>query len=138
MRAIAVALSANELAAICGSAAVLAVAAALGVRAWKRSRITPAERERRRRTEINARGKLGDATLVEVRDQHLFYSYDVRGVEYTASQDISALAGQLPTDEAAVNKVVYIKYDPRNPANSIVLCEGWSGLGSPTAGIIRK
>src|SRR5258707_7075086 len=70
--------------------------AIFGYRAYVRSRITPAERERRRRAWLVATGKMGDAMLVEVRDTLLFYSYDVRGVEYTASQDIAPLAERLP------------------------------------------
>jgi hypothetical protein len=111
-----------------GIVALLALAAWLGIRAWKRSRISPEELERRRRAALHAQGKMGDATLIEARGDLLFYSYDVRGVEYTASQDISALRSLLPTDPAAVNGVVYVKYDPRNPANSIILAEEWSGL----------
>ena len=54
-------------------AAVLAVLVALiGYRAWTSSRITPAERERRRRALLAARGKMGDATLVELRGEMLF------------------------------------------------------------------
>jgi len=121
------ALSATRLIAICGSAIALG-AAAMAVRAWKRSRITPAEMERRRRADLNAKGKLGDATLVEVRDQLVFYSYDVRGVEYTASQDVSMFADRLPADASVANGVVYVKYDPRNPANSMILSEEWSGF----------
>ena len=63
----------------------------LGYRAWKESWISPQERERRRRAGLMAHGKMGDATLVEVRDSLLFYSYAVRGVEYTASQDVAPL-----------------------------------------------
>ena len=74
---------------------------------------------------------MGDATLVEVRGDLLFYSYEVRGVEYTASQDVGAMREQLPTDASAVNGVVYVKYDPKNPANSIILAETWSGLRTP-------
>ena len=96
--------------------------------AWKRSRITPEELERRRRAALNATGKMGDATLLEVRENLVFYSYDVRGVEYTASQDVSALRALLPSDPSAVNGVVYVKYDAKNPANSIILSEEWSGL----------
>ena len=39
-----------------------------------------------------------------------------------------ALRALLPSDPTAVNGVVVVKYDPRNPANSMVLCEQWSGL----------
>jgi hypothetical protein len=70
---------------------------------------------------------MGDATLVEFRDNNLFYSYLVRGVEYTASQEVSALLDRLPDDLSSVG-AVSVKYDPRNPANSIVVAEKWSGL----------
>ena len=99
----------------------------IGYRAWKASRVPPEERERQRRLALVAIGKMGDATLVEFRDDHLFYSYDVRGVEYTASQDISGLKSRIPIDLSELGPVA-VRYDPRNPANSIVLAEHWSGL----------
>jgi len=109
--------------------ALLAVlVAAIGFRAWKLSRINPAERERRRRATLVANGKMGDATVVEYRGDLLFYTYAVRGVEYTASQDLSALKEYLPADLSALVANVSVKYDGRNPANSIVLAEEWSGL----------
>jgi hypothetical protein len=109
-------------------AAVLTVVVGfIGYRAWRRSRITPEERERRRREALVAGGKMGDATLVEIRDGHLFYSYDVRGVEYTASQDITGLEARVPTD-LSESGPVSVKYDARNPANSIIVAERWSGL----------
>lgn len=109
-------------------AAVLAIL--LGIylyRAYLRSRVSPEERERRRRAWLTAAGKMGDATLVEVRDSLLFYSYDVRGVEYTASQDVAALGENAPCGYSVTGPVC-IKYDARNPANSIVVAEDWSGL----------
>jgi hypothetical protein len=101
--------------------------ATLGYRAYQRSRITPEERERRRRAWLVATGKMGDAVLVEMRDALVFYTYAVRGVEYTASQDLTALSGKVPA-EISPNGPVSVKYDPRNPANSIVVAEEWSGL----------
>ena len=65
------------------------VVAIIGVQAWRRSRISPEERERERRAMIVASGKMGDANLVDLRDDLLFYSYGVRGVVYTATQDIA-------------------------------------------------
>jgi hypothetical protein len=109
------------------AALLVAVAAALGWRAWKTTRITPEERERRRRAELAAFGKMGDATLVEYRGNNLFYSYLVRGVEYTASQDVSSLQDLMPTS-LTIEGAVAVKYDARNPANSIVVAERWSGL----------
>src|SRR5690349_20827018 len=76
--------------------AILVTAAILGYRAWKRSRVTPEERERRRRELLATRGKMGDASLVEIREDLVFYSYLVRGVIYTASQDISRLQDLMP------------------------------------------
>jgi hypothetical protein len=110
-------------------ALLLAIAVMLGYRAWKASRVTPDERERRRRALLAAAGKMGDAMLVEFRDNNLFYSYLVRGVEYTACQEVSSLADRLPGDLSTVGSVS-VKYDPRNPANSIVVAEQWSGLRS--------
>lgn len=109
-------------------AGVLVVLIALiGFRAWQRSRVTPEERERRRRNGLVAIGKMGDATLMEVRDDLILYSYHVRGMEYTASQDIAHLKQYMPSDLSGLGSVS-VKYDARNPANSIVLAERWSGL----------
>jgi hypothetical protein len=106
---------------------LVGLAAVLGYRAWKSLRITPEEIERRRRAELVAQGKMGDAQLVEMREGFLFYSYAVRGVEYTASQDVSLLQERLPRDFSIAGPVS-VKYDARNPANSIVVAEEWSGL----------
>ena len=108
--------------------AMSVIVAVLGYRSWKRSRISPEERERRRRTALVAYGKMGDATLLEIRGDLLLYSYAVRGVVYTASQDLSALQAHLPADLTGVVGTVLVRYDARNPANSIVLAEDWSGL----------
>jgi len=109
-------------------AGVLAVLIAImAYRAWQASRVSPEEHERRRRAALVAYGKMGDATLTEVREDHVFYGYLVRGVEYTASQDVSMLKPQMPPDLSLLT-AVSVRYDPRNPANSIVLAEKWTGL----------
>jgi len=99
----------------------------IGVRAWLRSRIAPDDKERRRRLMLLSAGKMGDANLVDIHDDLLVYSYAVRGVEYTASQDVSRLRLFVPDGVASLGAIC-VKYDPRNPANSIVLAEEWSGL----------
>jgi hypothetical protein len=109
-----------------GAAAVVLLAI-VGFRRWRASRITPEERERRRRAMLVARGKMGDAVLVEIRENLVFFSYSVRGMEYTASQDVSALTSHLPPDLSEILAVA-VKYLPQNPANSIVIAEEWSGL----------
>jgi hypothetical protein len=127
--------------AIIGIGAGVVLLAVIAIRVfikWNRSRVSPQELERRRRLALNATGKMGDATLVEVRENMVFYSYDVRGVEYIASQDVSTLLDLLPLDASVVNGIVFVKYDARNPANSMILCEKWSGIrpggvGSPAS-----
>ncbi|PWU00091.1 MAG: hypothetical protein C5B51_25905 [Terriglobia bacterium] len=105
-----------------------AVVSVMSYRAWKLSRVSPEERERQRRATLVAQGKMGDATVTEMRGDLLFYSYAVRGVEYIASQDLSRLQEYLPTDTSVLVGPVCVRYDPKNPANSIVLTEEWSGL----------
>ncbi len=108
--------------------ALVALVAIMGYRVWKQSRVSPEERERQRRSSLAAGGKITDATLVEIREEALFYSYLVRGIEYTASQDITALRELLPAGLAMGPGPVSVKYDPKNPANSIVVAEKWTGL----------
>jgi len=108
--------------------ALVVLAGIMAVRALKRARLSPEEIERRRRHALAARGKLGDANIVEMRGDFLVYTYAVRGMEYTASQDISSLKPFFPADPSVANDLVFVKYDPGNPANSIVLAEHWSGL----------
>ena len=112
MPALTTSYTAAELVTMALAAVLLVLLAIIGYRAWQRSRVTPEERERRRRAWLVAIGKMGDATLVEIHDDLVFYSYAVRGVEYTASQDISRLAGSGPADLSGVQRVS-VKYDPR-------------------------
>ena len=58
----------------------------------------------------------------------IMYSYTVAGVQYSASQNVLALQSLVPGDAAALLGPTGVKFDPRNPANSIVVCEQWSGL----------
>jgi hypothetical protein len=110
-----------------GGVAAIALGA-WGVRKYLKSRPNAAELERRRRISLHSRGKMGDANLLEYREHVAFYSYDIGGVEYTACQDLADLRPLLPPDLWSTVGPACIKYDPRNPANSIVLCEKWSGL----------
>jgi hypothetical protein len=112
---------------IAAGAAVVLVAAIV-FRAWLLRRPTAEELERRRRLEINRAGKMADGMILDVLESTIEYSYDVRGVEYIATQEISALQDRLPAPRLSIAGPVGVKYDPRNPANSIVLCEDWSGL----------
>jgi hypothetical protein len=120
-------LTAAEAVTLALGAVLSALGAVIGYRWWQAGRLSPEERERRRCNLLVERGKMGDAMLVEFRETVVFYSYSVRGVEHIASQDLAALREHMPA-ELAIDCAVLIKYDPRNPANSIVLAENWSGL----------
>ncbi|MFQ5817176.1 MAG: hypothetical protein ACE5H2_04355 [Terriglobia bacterium] len=109
---------------------------------WKSRRKDPVELERYRRCHVNRIGRLADGRVIELLDSaagidpdgpaHLImYRYRVRGVEYEAAQDITFLgaeAAALDLRRIASGQPVSVKYDPKNPSNSIILCEGWSGL----------
>jgi hypothetical protein len=101
---------------------------AAGVWVFLNSRQTAAQREKRRRLTVNRTGRMGDATIVDVRGCVLFYSYEVRGVAYTTSQDAGEFQHRLPAETSHLIGPVGIKYASNNPANSIIMCEEWSGL----------
>lgn len=110
---------------------LLVVSAALvisGVYLFFRMRRNPMDREQRRRMAVNLHGRLGDAMITEVQDNVIFYEYSVRGVVYTASQDVSKLREHIPIDPDRLIGPVGLKYSTQNPANSIIICEQWSGL----------
>ncbi len=115
-------------------AVLVALVTVMAVRAWRQARITPQERERRRRHQIAVTGKVGDGNLLDLQDHFLHYSYAVRGVEYLTTQDISALKELVPADFSALIGPVSVKYDSSNPANSVVITEQWSGLRPTSQG----
>lgn len=101
----------------------------------------PAELERLRRLSLGRMGRIvaGEATgLIEPEGEStallLVYRYDIAGVTYEVSQDVSmmpAVASQVPH---LVGKGISVKYDMKHPTNSIVICEEWSGIRGITAG----
>lgn len=125
--ALAFSFSAAEIITLTLAGVLVILVGIIGYRAWVRSRITPEERERQRRATLVSFGKMGDANLVEIRDNLVFYCYDVRGVEYTASQDVSGLSSYMPADLSTIGPIS-VKYDARNPANSVVVAETWTGI----------
>jgi hypothetical protein len=116
---------------------VLVFLLALGGIAWLilHKRPTPREMERERRLSIHTGGKIGNGQIIDVvnagsesETASIIYSYSVAGVLYTATQDVTDLQDKLPADRMSLVGAVSIKFIPRNPANSIVLCEEWTGL----------
>jgi hypothetical protein len=120
---------------------LIAIASAgllFGANAWARSRRkTPDQKERERRMRISEMGRITDGTVIDVNEmqtngsgelQLLIYHYDVAGVSYEASQDVSSLRHMVDLHSCRAGLMTSIKYDPGNPGNSIVISENWTGL----------
>jgi hypothetical protein len=109
---------------------VLAIVLAAALIAWLRLRRRPeaSEIERQRRIAIHRDGKTGDGEIIDVEGDLIVYSYSVAGLLYEATQDAAALQDKLPADRISMVGPVSVKFIPHNPANSIVLCEEWTGL----------
>jgi len=117
---------------VIGAVAVPVVA--VGIYIVLRIRRKPKDKEQRRRLQVNLNGRLADATILEFSEDAIVYEYSVRGITYTASQDISKLRELIPGDpQRLIGQPASLKYSSQNPANSILLCEEWSGLRSGPA-----
>ena len=112
---------------VIGAASLPVIAA--GIFVVLRIRRKPKDKEKLRRLEVNQYGRLGDATITDISDDAIFYEYFVAGLTYTASQDISHLRDMIPAEpHRLIGRPASLKYSVQNPANSILLCEEWSGL----------
>lgn len=119
-------------------AVALAVLLVAGLGVWLRSRRkTPEQLERERRLRLNAMGRITDGTVLDVHEERgargplqqlLIYRYDVAGVSYEASQDVTHLRHLVDLHSCRIGLPASVKYDAQNPGNSIVLAEGWTGL----------
>jgi len=116
-----------------GAAAALASAGTLAYLKIRR-RKPPAELERLRRLYLSRSGRIGTGEimgLVEPEDASallLVYRYDVAGVTYEVAQDVSALPEIAATAKLALGGISTIRYEMKQPSNSIVVSEEWSGL----------
>ena len=95
------------------------------------------ELERERRTWLNEVGRITDGTVIDVQEispnghtpsTMLIYKYDVAGVSYEASQDVTYLRQWINLHSCRLGLPTSVKYDPHNPGNSMVIAEGWMGL----------
>ncbi len=114
-------------------------ATALGVYALLRRKPKgAADIERERRTWLDGIGRITDGTVIDVQelpsngDHHaavlLIYKYDVAGVSYECSQDVTYLRQWINLHSCRLGLPTSVKYDPHNPGNSLVVSESWMGL----------
>lgn len=98
----------------------------------------PAELERERRVWLDGIGRITDGTVIDVHElppqngHHaavlLIYKYDVAGVSYECSQDVTYLRQWINLHSCRLGLPTSVKYDPHNPGNSLVVSENWMGL----------
>jgi hypothetical protein len=116
------------------AASAVLFAAYLGLR---RKPKVPEEIERQRREWLERVGRITDGTVIDVqemaRDEHksstlLIFHYDVAGVSYEASQDVTYLRQWINLHSCRLGLPTSVRYDPQNPGNSMVVSEKWMGL----------
>ncbi|HUO16962.1 MAG TPA: hypothetical protein VMX38_18405 [Verrucomicrobiae bacterium] len=94
--------------------------------------------ERERRAWLEGAGRITDGTVIDVQEltpqgsHHapvmLIYKYDVAGVSYECSQDVTYLRQWINLHSCRLGLQTSVKYDPQNPGNSLVVSENWMGL----------
>jgi len=95
------------------------------------------ELERQRRAWLDRVGRITDGTVIDVQELQpdgrppatlLIFHYDVAGVSYEASQDVTYLRQLINLHSCRLGLPTSVRYDPQNPGNSIVVSERWMGL----------
>ncbi len=120
-----------------------AAAALVGYALLSRTNKKSAEQvELERRTDLTRGGRIIDGNVIDVLELEddvtgqqmilLVYTYDVAGVTYEASQDVTHLRQFIDLYSCRLGLPASVKYDPHNPGDSIVISETWSGLRKPT------
>jgi hypothetical protein len=89
---------------------------------------TPAEIEKKRRDLLSKTGRRAPCQIESIEGKVVSYTYVVAGITYGASQDFSDIPLMLPRNKEQVLGPGIVKYDRANAANSIVVCDKWSGL----------
>jgi hypothetical protein len=130
--------------------AVVGVALVVGgvvAYALLRKRESPEEIELQRRTVLALEGRIIDGSIVgidgntednsaggllDVPDGYqglphvLVYRYRIAGVTYECAQDVTSLGEYVRN--LRIDLPVQVRYDPRNPGNSILVSETWAGV----------
>jgi hypothetical protein len=90
---------------------------------FKRKKV---DTEAARRSALLRAGRVGegvvlDVTVTDAGDiTHVFYTYNVNGVEYESSQSLDEVQGQRQGDYYPGARIT-VRYDPHRPANSAVV-----------------
>ena len=104
---------------------------------FRRKPKTAVELERERRLWLDQVGRITDGSVIDVQeipgDDHksatvLIYHYDVAGVSYECSQEVTYLRPLINLHSCRLGLPTSVRYDPQNPGNSLVVSERWIGL----------
>jgi hypothetical protein len=104
---------------------------------FRRKPKTSVELERERRSWLDQVGRITDGSVIDVQeipgDDHksatvLIYHYDVAGVSYECSQEVTYLRPLINLHSCRLGLPTSVRYDPQNPGNSLVVSERWIGL----------
>lgn len=117
------------------AASAVPVAAALAVWWTIAHRKTADEIERERRQHLVLHGRIIDGTVLDWTEQPdtgnlstLHYRYDIGGVTYQCAQELASLKDMAKVDASCLGMPASVRYDPKNPTNSIIVAETWSGI----------
>lgn len=113
-----------------------------GVLTWNALRKRPSEEEleKLRRQHLVKVGRIIDGTIMDIADvdagecgrsdgmQLILYKYEIAGVVYECSQDVTHLKELVNIYECRLTFPCSVRYDPHRPTNSIIVAEDWSGL----------
>jgi hypothetical protein len=104
---------------------------------FRRKPKTGEDLERERRAWLDQVGRITDGTVIDVQEVPgtdrksatvLIYHYDVAGVSYECSQDVTYLRPLINLHSCRLGLPTSVRYDPHNPGNSLVISERWMGL----------
>ena len=82
--------------------------------------------EAARRAHLLRAGRIADGTVFDVGTDdagvitHVFYHYEISGVEYESSQTLDDSQRSRPIDYSPGASIT-VRYDPHQPANSVVV-----------------
>lgn len=79
-----------------------------------------------RRARLLRAGRIAEGTIVDIGGEtesgsftHIFYRYEISGVEYESSQVLSLEQQQRQTEYSPGSRIT-VRYDPHQPGNSVV------------------
>ena len=94
---------------------------------WRlRHRTLPEDEERARRKWIHSVGRITDGTVLDAHEvnekgfatQLVVFRYDVSGVSYESSQDVTRLRHRVDLHSCRTGLPAAVKYDPQNPGKA--------------------